>query len=171
MRSQMVQFAWHVKSVLTSFRFWAPTLATIISTPIFRQAILVHHSIQIASWSDCSPSCSKADVRSLISLYILSRRGRSLFVNTPLVVWARAELLRESGRQPCWPLHAVVHTVAQDFESYSSMWLTFLVLRWPWRWSTFFAITIEQMASAMATSEDPWAILSCLRLLLINYHC
>ena len=76
---------------------------------------------------DFSPIVLKADVRSLIYLFILSGRGRSLLVNTPLVAQARerAESLRTSGRQPFWPLHAVVRTAAQAFASCSSRWLTF----------------------------------------------
>ena len=65
---------------------------------------------------------------SLISLFILYGRGRSLLVNMTLVARARAESLRAIGRQTCWTFHEVVRTAPQAFASCSSMWLIFLVL-------------------------------------------
>ena len=103
-------------------------------------------------------------MRSLISLFILSRRGRSLLVNTPLVARARLESLRTSGGQPCWPLHAVVHTSEQDFASCSSRWSKILVV-------DIFSIMMARTALAMDAAEDWWEILSCLHLLVINEHC
>ena len=59
-----------MKSSSSSLRYWAPMLAKMILTPTLRQAILVHQSIQRASWSAFSASFLKADVPSLISLFI-----------------------------------------------------------------------------------------------------
>ena len=73
MRSQIVQFEYPVKSSSISSRYWAPTLMTMILTPTLRQAILVHHSIHRAYWSDFSASCLKANVLSLI--FCLFSRG------------------------------------------------------------------------------------------------
>ena len=67
-------------------------------------------------------------MRSFIYLFILSGRGGLLLVNTPLVARARAESLRASDMQPCWPFHVVVRTDAQAFSSYSFRCSKFLML-------------------------------------------